>query len=327
MKPTLEDVALHAGVSPTTVSRVLNNRGYISKETRKRVYESMKAINYFPNEIARSLLAKQSHIIGLIFPTVSNPFFGELIFNIEMICEKLGYKVFLCNSLNHVDKEKKYLDMLLRNQVDGIIVGSHNRGIFDQVITSLPIVAVDQFISESAPIVSSNNYLGGKLATEHLIKKGCKKIIHIGGPIRLDTPTHLRSTAYKDVMEANGFEPIIYETFQAFNHTETDELIKRVLQENPDVDGIFASDDIFAANLYNKALQIGINVPDELKIVGYDGTETVRKLFPQLTTIKQPISEMAEIAVKILVSKIKNEEILTNLNKPLDVSLVEGSTT
>ncbi|MFD0769345.1 LacI family DNA-binding transcriptional regulator [Bacillus sp. CGMCC 1.60114] len=327
MKPTLEDVALHAGVSPTTVSRVLNNRGYISKETRKRVYESMKAINYFPNEMARSLLAKQSHIIGLIFPTVSNPFFGELIFNIEMICEELGYKVFLCNSLNHVDKEKKYLDMLLRNQVDGIIVGSHNRGIFDQVITSLPIVAVDQFISESAPIVSSNNYLGGKLATEHLIKKGCKKIIHISGPIRLDTPTHLRSAAYKDVMEANGFEPIIYETVQTFNHTETDELIKRVLQENPDVDGIFASDDIFAANLHNKALQIGINVPDELKIVGYDGTETVRKLFPQLTTIKQPISEMAEIAVKILVSKIKNEEILTNLNKPLDVSLVEGSTT
>lgn len=326
-KPKLEDVAKHAGVSPTTVSRVLNNRGYISEETRKRVHNAMEKINYFPNEMARSLFTKQSNIIGLIFPTVSNPFFAELIYNIEIKCEELGYKVFLCNSLNNMDKEKKYLDMLQRNQVDGIIVGSHNRGIFEQVSTSLPIVAVDQYISNSAPIVSSDNYLGGKLATEHLIKRGCKKIIHISGPSRLDTPTHLRTSAYKDIMTAYGLKPIIYEINKTFNAKENHKVISQVFHENPDMDGIFASDDMIAANIYNKAVGIGKNVPEELKIVGFDGTEAVRNLLPQLTTIKQSIPEMAERAVIILNKKIKNEEISSHLCKPLNIILVEGAST
>lgn len=327
MKPKLEDVAKHAGVSPATVSRVLNNRGYISNKTRKRVNDSMKAIHYFPNEMARSLSTQKSNIIGLIFPTVSNPFFSELIFNLEMVCEELGYKVFLCNSLNHAQKEKKYLDMLLRNQVDGIIVGSHNRGIFDQVLTRLPIVTIDQYISGSAPIVSSDNYLGGKLATEHLIKKGCKKIIHIGGPASLKTPTHLRTSAYKDVMDTYGFTPIIYEANQTFNSKVYNELIIQILLENPDIDGIFASDDILAANIYYKALSLGIKVPDELKIVGYDGTETARNFLPKLTTIQQPIPEMAKRAVRLLDSRINNEDNFIEFNDPLDVILVEGDTT
>ncbi len=129
MKPKIEDVAKLAGVSPTTVSRVLNNRGYISEKTKTKVEAAMQELNYFPNDVARSLFNKRSHLIGLILPTTANPFFGELTFHIENYCAANGYKVLLCNSLNQVDKEERYLEMLLRNQVDGIIVGTHNRGL------------------------------------------------------------------------------------------------------------------------------------------------------------------------------------------------------
>ncbi|WP_260632300.1 type 1 periplasmic-binding domain-containing protein [Bacillus bingmayongensis] len=152
--------------------------------------------------------------------------------------------------------------MLLQNQVDGIIVGSHDRRIFDQVLTRLPIVAIDQYISDSAPIVSSDNYLGGNLATEHLIKKDCKTIIHMDGPASLKTPIHLSTSVYKDVMEVCGFTPIIYETNQSLNSKVYHELITQIFLENPDIDGIFASDDILATNIYYKALSLIINVPD-----------------------------------------------------------------
>ena len=112
MKAKISDVAKIAGVSPTTVSRVLNNRGYISKETRENVYKAMKEINYFPNDIARSLFNKRTNLIGMIVPQTSNPFFGELAFHIESICASLNYKVLLCNSLNRIDKEKKYPEII-----------------------------------------------------------------------------------------------------------------------------------------------------------------------------------------------------------------------
>lgn len=327
MRPKLKDVAEYAGVSPTTVSRVLNNRGYISEKTREKVYDAINAINYFPNEMARTLTTKQSNIIGLILPTVRNPFFAEMVFHIEMQCEKLGYKVFICNSLNHADKEKKYLDMLISNQVDGIIVGSHNRGVFEKVIINLPLVALDQYISDSAPIISSDNYTGGKMATEHLIKKGCKKIIHISGPSNLNTPTHLRTTAYKDVMKEYGLEPIIYDTYQSFDQRADDEMITRIFEEIPNLEGVFASDDVIATKCYNKAVSLGKSIPQDLKIVGYDGTEIARTFLPHLTTIQQPISKMAERAVKLLDNKIKGENILIDLKETLNVQFIEGSTT
>src|SRR5512136_1608038 len=123
--PTIKDVAQLAGVTVTTVSRVLNNKGYISDQTRKKVGDAMKELDYVPNEMARSLLKQRSSIIGLIVPAVSHPFFGELAMHVEYYAYEMGYKILLCNS--HLDsaKERDYIDMLKRHKVDGIIMGSH----------------------------------------------------------------------------------------------------------------------------------------------------------------------------------------------------------
>lgn len=183
MKPKISDVAKAAGVSPTTVSRVLNDRGYISEETRTNVYQAMEKLNYLPNDLARSLFSKRSNLIGLIVPTTSNPFYGELTARIEHHCAEAGLKILLCNSLYNVEKEEKYWEMLRRNQVDGVIVCTYNRGLIDYDTHHLPTVAFDHYLSSNIPVVSSDNFKGGELATRHLIAEGCKTIVHINGQV------------------------------------------------------------------------------------------------------------------------------------------------
>jgi LacI family sucrose operon transcriptional repressor len=326
MKPKISDVAKRAGVSPTTVSRVLNNRGYISEETRENVHRAMNELNYFPNDVARSLFNKRSNLIGIILPTTSNPFFGELTFHIENICASLGYKVLLCNSLNRIDKEEKYLEMLMRNQVDGIIVGTHNRGIINYHKQNLAVVAIDRHLSETIPVVSSDNYEGGKMATELLISKGCQSIIHINGQKELETPAMLRRKAYEDVMVKNGRAPITYEIPEVFDRQSQQRVISQIFAECQDVDGVFASNDLFAASFIAEAKKRGLAVPGQVKVVGYDGTETSQILLPELTTIQQPIADIAKKAVEILVKEIEGDFTEIPLETRLPVKLLDGTT-
>jgi LacI family sucrose operon transcriptional repressor len=326
MKPKISDVAKRAGVSPTTVSRVLNNRGYISEETRENVHRAMNELNYFPNDVARSLFNKRSNLIGIILPTTSNPFFGELTFHIENICASLGYKVLLCNSLNRIDKEEKYLEMLMRNQVDGIIVGTHNRGIINYHKQNLAVVAIDRHLSETIPVVSSDNYEGGKMAAELLISKGCRSIIHINGQKELETPAMLRRKAYEDVMVKHGRAPITFEIPEVFDRQSQHQVISAIFNECPDVDGVFASNDLFAASFIAEAKKRGLAVPGQVKVVGYDGTETSQILLPELTTIQQPIADIAKKAVEILVKKIEGDFTEIPLETRLPVKLLEGTT-
>lgn len=327
MKVKIQDVAKKAGVSATTVSRVLNNRGYISDETREKVNKAMKELNYFPNDVARSLFNKRTNLIGLIIPTVSNPFFGELTFYIETICNSIGYKILICNSLNNIENEKKYLEMLMRNQVDGIIVGTHNQGILDYKNDNLAAVSIDTYLSENIPIIGSDNYNGGKIATELLLAKGCKNIINIDGDCNLKTQARLRKVAYEDVMKANNKLPINYEIIGAFEGKNQMQIINQILSENPEVDGIFATNDLFAAAFINEARKRGKRIPEDIKVVGYDGTETSRSLLPDLTTIKQPIEMIARKAIDVLMKEIEGDFSYKKSHIAIPVTLLEGKTT
>ncbi|UZT08420.1 MULTISPECIES: LacI family DNA-binding transcriptional regulator [Clostridium] len=327
MKPKIQDVARLAGVSPTTVSRVLNDRGYISDETREKVNKAMKELNYFPNDVARSLFNKRTNLIGVILPTVSNPFFGELTFYIENICNSLGYKILLCNSLNNIDNEERYLEMLMRNQVDGIIVGTHNQGILQYKNDNMAVVSIDTDLSENIPIIGSDNYNGGKIATELLLSKGCKKIINIDGEFNLRTQARLRKIAYEDVMKSNNRIPITYEIVSTFDGGNQIQIANKILDEHPEVDGVFATNDLFAAAFINEARKRRRKIPEDLKIVGYDGTETSRSLLPDLTTIKQPIELIAKTSIELLIKEIEGDFSNRKSKIALPVSLIEGKTT
>jgi len=246
-KIKLEDVAKLAGVSPTTVSRVINNRGSISEKTRDKVSKAMDDLNYYPNEIARSLFVQKTNSIGILFPTLSDPFFGELATRIEQQLAAYNYKVLICNTNNHLEYETKYLRMLLANQVDGIIVGSHNTPSEIYQTANLPIVAIDRFVSTKVPNIRSDNYQGACLATQHLIDKGCKNIAILSGSNSLDVQYgDLRIKGYLDTIKNHQTRDYIhFVQFEQQIDIQKKETI-HFLESYPEVDGVFATGDVLA---------------------------------------------------------------------------------
>ena len=156
-KPGIKEVAAVAGVSPTTVSRVLNNRGYISKETRDKVHAAMERINYAPNDIARAMLNGRLNLIGMIVPFVSSPFHGQIVQAVERTLAENGFKMLLCNSACRPDLERAYIDMLRRNMVDGVIVNSLNIGAEAYAEMGLSLVGIDCDLGEGSVQVASDN--------------------------------------------------------------------------------------------------------------------------------------------------------------------------
>ena len=306
MKAKMDDVARVAGVSKTTVSRVLNKRGYLSEKTIKKVQDAIAELDYRPNVVARQLFKQETKMVGLIFPTVNDPFYSQLIAEMEKRLFNMGFKVLIGDSMNDPQKEELYLQELMAHQVDGLIVGAHNRGIKEYENSNLPIVAFDRIVNPKIPVISSDNYQGGRLATELLIDNGAKVIIHTNGPETLETPAQNRRVAYQDVMKEHNLDPIVY-TIDFDDREKKESLFRNIFKEHPNMDGMFISNDMDASIALNIAIELGYKVPDDFKIVGYDGTYITRTLLPKLTTIVQPVDEMAETAVNMLMARIKGE--------------------
>lgn len=323
---TIHDVAKIADVSVTTVSRVLNNRGYISETTRTKVYKAMEELNYQPNEIARSLLRKQSNVIGLIIPNVSHPFFSELANHVENYAYELGFKMLLCNSQLDKVKEKDYIEMLKRNRVDGIIMGSHTLQVEEYINLSSPIVTIDRQISADIPYISSDNFTGGRLAAELLISKGCKKIAHICGNLELQLLANQRTDSFQAVMKEKGIEHLIIQTdMNVFDQTQYEQIIHELFQEHPDIDGIFATSDIIAAYAVKECAAAGKRIPADVKIIGYDDINAAKWMTPEITTLKQPIAEIGKTAVDLIVKQMNQEPF--EAENILPVTMIERATT
>ncbi|MFC5407162.1 LacI family DNA-binding transcriptional regulator [Cohnella soli] len=321
---TIRDIAEKVGVSVTTVSRVLNNRGYLSDGLKKRVHEAMEEMNYQPNEVARSLSRKKSNILGLIIPDISHPFFAQMTKHMEYYAYKHGYKLMLCNSLLDKKKEKEYIDLLRASQVDGIIMGSHTMSVKEYLSIKLPLVTLDRQISESIPYISSDNYRGGSLATQLLLRKNCNKIAYLSGNLQLNMLAKQRHDAFVRQAKGKGVEYIVKQTdMNGFQYKKYENLVRELFQEHPDIDGVFASSDMLALQVVRECRRLGKSVPDQVKVVGYDGIQIGGT--EDLTTIAQPIKEMGRLAVQHLLQQIAGEE--TPLETILPVKLLEKGTT
>lgn len=318
MVAKLTDVAQLAGVSPTTVSRVINKKGYLSQKTIQKVEEAMRELGYKPNNLARSLQGKSAKLIGLIFPNIRHVFYAELIDSLEHELFKQGYKTIICNSEHDSTKEREYIEMLEANQVDGIISGSHNLGISDYDRVTAPIISFDRNLSPSIPVVSSDNYMGGVLAAETLAKSGSQKIIMITGNDNSNSPTGLRHAGFASVLPQ---APII-NVSSDYSPIRKEMEIKTILErEKPDA--IFASDDLTAILIMKVAQELEITIPQDLKVIGYDGTYFIETYYPQLATIKQPMKDIACLLVELLLQKIEGKEVPTR-GYFLPVSLLPG---
>ena len=318
MVAKLTDVAKLAGVSPTTVSRVINRKGYLSDKTISKVEAAMRELAYKPNNLARSLQGKSAKLIGLIFPNISNVFYAELIGKLEHELFKQGYKTIICNSEHDSEKEREYIEMLEANQVDGIISGSHNLGIEDYNRVTAPIIAFDRNLSPEIPVVSSDNYAGGVLAAETLVKTGARKIIMITGNDNSNSPTGLRHAGFASVLP----ESMIINVSSDFSPIRKEMEIKQILtQQKPDA--IFASDDLTAILIMKVARELDIQIPQDLKVIGYDGTQFIETYTPELTTIQQPLEDIAILMVDLLLQKIEGKKVATT-GYFLPVSLHSG---
>ncbi|MGO4269455.1 LacI family DNA-binding transcriptional regulator [Paenibacillus sp. TAF58] len=323
---TINDVAVMSGVSVTTVSRVLNNRGYISEATRNKVYQSMEELGYQPNEIARSLLSKQSNVIGLILPNVSHPFFGELATFVEYYAHQHGFKILLCNS--HLDpvKEKEYIEMMKRNRVDGIIMGSQTIEVEDFKKLHRPLVTIDRQISSDIPFISSDNYQGGEIATQLLINKGCKKIAHICGNLDLQLLANQRTNAFKKTVASHSIEHLIIQTdMNVFDQIQYEGIIHDLFEENPDIDGVFATSDIIAAFVIKACHKLKKSIPDDVRIIGYDDVNAASWMVPTITTIKQPIEEIGRISVELIIKQMNGDPF--SCENILPIQLMEREST
>lgn len=325
MKPKLNDVAKLAGVSPTTVSRVINNHGYLSEQTKEKVFAAMRELHYQPNNMARSLQGKNTQLIGVIFSDISNPFFGELVSRIEKVLFAKNYKVILCNSADDPQKERDYLQMLMANQVDGIIAGAHNLGIEEYQQYGLPIISFDRYLSDNIPIVSSDNYHGGWLAAQTLRQAGAESIAIFTGKSYAGSPTNGRREGYEAYLAAEQLTPHVHELpFELSPALKMMEIKTIMSQQN--YDGIFCSDDLTALLTINVAHQLSIRVPEDLRVVGYDGTALMRNYHPELTTIEQPLTDISTLLVSLLLQRIADADCQLESKYTLPVKLSKGIT-
>ncbi|NLX77672.1 MAG: LacI family transcriptional regulator [Clostridiaceae bacterium] len=324
---TLKDVAERAGVTVTTVSRMLNNRGYVSEKTRNKIRQAMKELNYRPNEFARALSLQRSSFIGLIVPSARNMFFSKVIDSVERQVSQRGYKLLLCTSNLEPKKEFEYFDMLSANKVAGVIIASHTQNLDKKINIDAPVISIDRIISPQIPAICSDNYQGGVLAAEHLISKGCKKLAHISGSIHLNMDANKRYYGFRDVCDKHGIPHILIdateEQFQAMNY---DSIINMLLNKHPGVDGIFTSNDIIAAQVISICSRRGIKVPEQMKVVGYDDIDLCKIFNPSITTIRQSIDEICMYAVESIITKAEEEKPIPSCII-FPVKLVERETT
>ena len=286
----------------------------------------MDQLGYQPNEIARSLTKQKSNTIGLIVPHISHPYFAKLISNLENEAAKSGYKIILCNSKEKAEKEKQYLDMCKSNRVAGIILCSGNVESNKINTGNIPIVLLEKNFEDGKLGIQCDNYQGGKLATEHLIDCGCKRLLHFSGVIDEEMPADNREKAFIDICNENNIEFFIRKyDINTYNEMNYYEYIKDTFNEIKNIDGIFASSDLIAAQVIQVCNELNIRIPSDVKLVGFDDVEIAKLTTPTITTIHQPIKEMAKLAIELIDSKYKNIEVNEQTILPIEL-VVRNST-
>ncbi len=323
---TIKDVAKHANVGAATVSRVLSGKGYVKAETRDRITDAIHELNYTPNEMARNLFYRKTGIVAVSIPRLSHPFFTEFVSEVEAELGKEGYQTMVCSTWSEQNHEQRYLDMLERQIVDGIIFGSHTLDVEQYRKVGRPIVALDRDLGPEIPCVAVDHEEGGRLAAEILLQAGCRKVLQFRGKGETFSPSEQRHDVFEKVIQKHGAVCYNYITkWNSLSYSYYAEITEHILEEYPDIDGVFAVDAI-AMNVLRRAEEQNIRVPQDLKVVAYDGTNITQFASCGVTTICQPISQLASESVRLLMEMIRGE-IPREKNVKLNVTVRKGRST
>lgn len=321
---SIKDVAKLAQVSVGSVSKYLNG-GKLKEKTTIAIEQAIKDLNYEKNTYATGLRTNRTHTIALIIPTIWHPFFSELAFYIEAELRHYQSKLILCNTQNNYENEVAYISMARQNKVDGLIALTYSN--VDEYISSeMPIVSIDRYFSEKIPTIMSDNFAGGGLAAEKLIQAGAKKLAFIGYGSIYDNSTRDRYRGFQAYCQTHGIESEII--YYEGRHHEFNEKLPELVQEtlvNKAVDGIFVVNDEQAYEVLELLQKNKVRVPEDVQVIGFDGSQQSTNISSSLSSIRQPIPAIAAAAVKCLINVIEKKE--APLKTILPVTYHPGTTT
>lgn len=325
---TIHDIARDLEIDSSTVSRALNDSPRVSKKTKKRILDKANELGYQRNSLASNLRTNKTNTIGVIVPRISRNFFSNIISGIEDTAYQAGYNVVICQSLESFDREKKIMDTLLSNRVDGVLLSTSMETVtLDHLQPYLnhggPIVFYDRPRDfENCSSISIDDYKGSFAATEHLITKGCKNIVYFSGP-QIVSLYQNRKKGYMGALKKHGIE--FRESYcieSLLSEKDGTESAKKMLKLKA-VDGLYSANDTAAISAIQYLKSKGVNIPNDIAVVGFNNDPISAVIEPSLTTINQPDFEMGRIASSVLINQIEAKNISkNNKSQVLDVELI-----
>lgn len=307
----MKDIAEKAGVSQATVSRVLNNQPSVTPAKRKRIMELVRELDFEPNYPAKVLAASSSQLIGVVLPDMQNPYFTDILFHIERIANLNGYNILVCNSNGDLQKEKSLIRTLKARQVDGLLIGfadSKSEMIHTLRNDTLKVVGITQDYP-GFDCVAISHKMGGQIAAEHLISQKVEDFVFFGNE------GDEKYIGFREQLTKTGIKEDnihIIENEDWFFHTiqRGYRIVKNFIETYKPKGklGVFAISDIYAAAVLQAAKYMNFSVPEEISIVGFNNIFLCEAVEPNLTSISQPVEEIASIAVDILLKKIDGSD-------------------
>lgn len=314
MSSTINDVAREAGVSITTVSRVLNNNYPVKKETREKIEKAIEKLNYRPNAMARSLITKKSAMIGVIVPGITNLFFPTIVEAIEEITKKEGYSISLFNTGGDYKEEKEVVREIISRQMDGMIIidpriENVEGGFYDNICKSTPTVVVNGAPAGlKCSFVSYDEEVGTNDAFEYLLSLGHKKIAFVRG--HKSFSYDIKEKIYKNILAKNelSFESVIdVGKGNSIDVVErTQKLFEKIISEDKMPTAVFACNDLMALGIINACSNLNVKIPQEISVIGFDNTVLANVSNPKLTSVDLNMKEIGHRAAAELLSELSN---------------------
>lgn len=300
----MRDVAERAGVSPATVSRVLNGSSTVRSDYRERVLRTIEEMGYRPNRLASNLRRQKAEMIGVVVSDIENPHFTQMVRAIEDAAYGMGYRVLLCNTDENVRKQGSYLEMLAAERVLGVLISPSDPGgveISELLDLGIPVIAFDRAVTDPrADSVVVDNAAGTRLATEHLLREGHERIGFIGGLDDIETGAGRRA-GYESAMREAGLEA---RSVSGGFRIEGGRKATAELLRTSDLTALVVANNLMTIGVLKALRGHGIKVPEEMALVAMDDPFWAELVEPPLTTLAQPVREMADSAVQLLMERI-----------------------
>ncbi len=311
---TIADVANRANVSKTTVSRILNgNYAHTTEQTRDRVLQAIKELDYRPNALAKGLKSMKTNVVGIMLSNLKNPFWSTVLEGVEDTCHDLGYNLMICNSDEDEQLEEEYMREFRMRQVDGVIINptGKNSPLYDSLIMEqYPIVFINRRVqNENASNVIVDNVKGAYIAVNHLLRYGRRKVAICMYRNAYVSTWKERLEGYKQALLANGFSEsdLIIMELEEKADTKKESII-RLLKKHADIDAIFSTNNMITLEVIGALRELNLQVPAQIAVVGYDETVWAKYLDPPLTTIRQPGYQMGQRAAHNLIEMLSGKQ-------------------